>query len=305
MRNDTFKGILCGVLSAVSFGTNPLFALPLYQRGMNTCNVLLYRFFFAVLLLGGLILIRRESFRIGRKHWVPAVFAGLLLAFTCLFMFLSLWFLDAGIAATILFVYPLMVALIMRVFFQEKLNAATWIGMFLSLGGIAMLYRNDGVGKFSVTGVVYILLSALTYAVYMVHVKESQLKTLPPGVLTFYAMALGLPVFLISLRGGADLQLPPDLFSWGCVFGLALCPALLSFVLLAAAVRCIGATKTAILGASEPITSILIGVLIFGEKLNLRQILGIVLILGAVTLAVAVKRKSSGPSEDRPEPSVD
>ena len=52
MRNDTFKGILCGILSAVSFGTNPLFALPLYQRGMNTCNVLLYRFFFAVLLLG-------------------------------------------------------------------------------------------------------------------------------------------------------------------------------------------------------------------------------------------------------------
>ena len=289
MDNNQFKGIVCGVLSAVFFGTNPLFALPLYQRGMSTYNVLFYRFIFAVLLLGGLILFRRESFRLGRKQLIPAIFAGLLLAFTCLFMFLSLWFLDAGIAATILFVYPLMVALIMRVFFHEKLNPATWIGMFLSLGGIAMLYQNNGVGKFSVTGVIYILLSALIYAVYMVHVKESQLKTLQPGPLTFYAMVFGVPVFLLFLRGGMDLQLPPDLLGWGCVFGLALCPALLSFVLLAVAVRCIGATKTAIVGAFEPITSILIGVLIFGEVMTPRVICGVVIILIAVTLAVAGK----------------
>ncbi len=301
MSNEKFKGIVFAILSAVSFGTNPLFALPLYQRGMSTYNVLFYRFAFAVLLLGGVLLIRRESFRLGRRQLIPALFAGMLLAFTCLFLFLSLWVLDAGIAATILFVYPLMVAVIMRLFFHEKMSPATWIGMIVAMVGIAMLYQGNGTGKFSVTGVVYVLLSALVYAVYIVHVKESSLKELAPGTLTFYAMVFGLPVFLIFLRGGIDLPLPADLLSWGCVFGLAFCPALLSFLLIAVAVRYIGATKTAIIGAFEPITSILIGVLIFGETLGLRQILGIAVILGAVTLAVAVKQKSPGPSEDRPE----
>jgi len=301
MSKDKFKGIVCAILSAVCFGTNPLFALPLYQRGMNTCSVLFFRFVFAVLLLGGVLLVRRESFRLGRKQLVPALIAGLLLAFTCLFLFLSLWVLDAGIAITILFVYPLMVALIMRLFFHEKISPAAWIGMFFSLGGIAMLYHGNGVGKFSAAGVIYVLLSALIYAVYIVHVKESSLKELTPGTLTFYAMVSGLPVFLIFLRGGIDLQLPPDLLSWGCVFGLALCPALLSFLLIAVAVRYIGATKTAIIGAFEPVTSILIGVLIFGEVLTPRLIVGIAVILLAVTLAVAVKPKSPGPSEDRPE----
>ena len=154
MSNDKFKGIVFAILSAVSFGTNPLFALPLYQRGMSTYNVLFYRFAFAVLLLGGVLLARKESFRLGRKQFLPAVFAGLLLAFTCLFLFLSLWVLDAGIAATILFVYPLMVAVIMRLFFHEQMSPATWIGMIVAMGGIAMLYQGNGTGKFSVTGVV-------------------------------------------------------------------------------------------------------------------------------------------------------
>ena len=292
MNRNTALGTFCGILSAVSFGTNPLFALPLYQRGMSTYNVLFFRFVFAVLLLGGLMLFSRKSFRLNRKQLLPALFSGMLLAFTCLFLFLSFRVLDAGIAATVLFVYPLMVALIMRIFFHEEMHWSMWTGLFMALGGIALLSQTNGSGKFSLTGLGFVLLSALIYAVYIVNIRESALRELSSETMTFYAMVFGLPVFFLCLRCGIDLRMPPDRLCWGCVIGLAFFPALLSFVLLAVSVHRIGATMTSVIGAFEPLTSILIGVVIFGEVLCGRQIAGIALILAAVILAVAGKSLS-------------
>ena len=298
MNGNKWKGAVSGLLSAVSFGMNPLFALPLYQHGINTQNVLFYRFVLASAMLGGVMLLRGHSFRLTRKQLLPSVVSGLLLAFTCLFLFLSFWHLDAGIAATILFVYPVMVAVIMAVFFHEKMRLPMAAGLVLSLIGIALLYQVGGSGKFSVTGMIYVLLSALIYAFYMVNIRESALRELPSDTLTFYAMIFGLPVFFVALRGGLDLRLPPDLLSWGCVFGLAFFPALLSFLLLAVSIRYIGPTATAVLGAFEPLTSIIIGAAVFGEKLTFRAACGIVIILAAVTLTLAdgrIKKKTAGP----------
>ena len=303
MDRNKWIGAVSGFLSAVSFGLNPLFALPLYQRGMTTYNVLFYRFLFAVILMGFLLKVRHKSFRLERKQLLPSVFSGILLAFTCLLLFLSYWSLDAGIGATILFVYPIMVALIMRICFREKLKPAIWLCMLLSLGGIALLYQTGGSGKFSLAGVIYVLLSALVYAVYMVNIRESALRDLPSETMTFYAMLFGLPIFLLFLRGGMDLQLPPNLLCWVCVMGLAFCPAMLSFVLLAVSIHHIGPTMTAVIGAFEPVTAVIIGMLVFGEVLSLRQILGIIVILGAVTLAVAWKKTPKQPA-DCPNPSA-
>ena len=105
--SKTVCGSLCGILSAVTYGMNPLFALPLYQRGLSTSSVLFYRFLFTILLLGCFMLIRRESFRLESRQILPLGIAGVLLAFSCLFLFLSFRHLEAGIAATILFIYPL------------------------------------------------------------------------------------------------------------------------------------------------------------------------------------------------------
>lgn len=287
MNPGKAAGIISGVLSAILFGTNPLFALPLYQRGMSTYNVLFYRFLFAAILLGGFMMFFRKSFRLKSNQLFPAVFSGILLAFTCLFLFLSFWVMDAGIAATLLFIYPLIVALLMSVFFHEKMHWTMWIGLFLALGGIALLYKPNGSGKFSLAGLGCALLSAFVYAGYIVNIRQSALRELPSVTMTFYAMVFGLPVFLFFLRGGTDLVLPPDWLGWGCVIGLAVCPALLSFLLLAVSVHCIGPTMTSVIGAFEPLTSILIGILIFGEVLNTLQSIGIVFILAAVTLAVA------------------
>ena len=106
--NRTSEGILLGIISAVFYGLNPLFALPLYEEGMNPDSVLFYRYGFAVVLLAVLLKLQRQSFSLSRKEIVPIAVMGLLFSASSLFLYLSFMYMDAGLACTILFVYPIL-----------------------------------------------------------------------------------------------------------------------------------------------------------------------------------------------------
>lgn len=292
MKTERATGIVCAILSAAAFGTNPLFALPLYARGMSTANVLLFRPAFASALLGLFMLATGKSFRIDRRQLIQAMVLGQMLALTCLFLFLGFRVMDAGIVATILFLYPLMVALVMRFGFREHMPRRIWICLFMAFGGVVLLCRGGDGGSLSTLGVVYGLLSALAYALYIVWVKVSDLKKLASETLTFYALVFSIPLFLAMLRGGIDIKFPTDLVGWLCVSGLALFPSLMAFLLVAVAVRRIGATVSSMFGVCEPLTSIIIGVLVFGEALTPRIVCGIAVILLAVTLASFPEKRS-------------
>ncbi len=132
MKFENFQGVLCGILAAVTYGANPLFALPLYQRGLTTTSVLFYRFALALALLGGWMLFRREPFRPNHpRQLLPLGLNGVFLGCSSLFLFLSFHHLDVGIAATILFVYPVLVCAIMYLGFGVRQGWSTLLGMGL------------------------------------------------------------------------------------------------------------------------------------------------------------------------------
>lgn len=119
MNNKT-KGFIYGAIAAASYGMNPLFALPLYAAGMSVDTVLFYRYFFATIVLGILMKMQHQSFALHKADVLPLTIMGLLFSLSSLLLFMSYNYMDAGIASTILFVYPVMVAVIMGVFFKEK-----------------------------------------------------------------------------------------------------------------------------------------------------------------------------------------
>lgn len=92
---------------------------------------------------------------------------------------------DAGIASTILFVYPVMVALIMFLFFHEKVSLLTVFCILLALSGIGLLYKGEGGETLSLVGMLLVILSSLSYAVYIVGVNHSTLKLMSTAKLTF------------------------------------------------------------------------------------------------------------------------
>ena len=267
--NAKTKGYLLGAIAAATYGMNPLFALPLYKNGMDPTSVLFFRYLFAMAILGIMIKARGRTFRIVRKEVVPLIVMGLLVALSSLTLFLSYNYMAAGIASTILFVYPILVALIMALFFKEKITLQTVICILFALGGIALLYRGDDGATLSTMGVLLVMVSALSYAIYIVGVNQSSLNQMATVQMTFYVLVFGFVLFLVCSR-----------------FGTAL-PTAVSFICTTQAVQYIDSTPTAILGALEPVTAVIFGVTLFGEPLTPRLVLGMVMIILAVTLIIA------------------
>ena len=217
--NSKTKGFIYGAIAAASYGMNPLFTLPLYAAGMSVDTVLFYRYFFAVIVLGILMKMQHQSFALRKADILPLVIMGLLFSFSSLLLFMSYNYMDAGIASTILFVYPVMVAVIMGAFFKEKISAITVFSILLALAGIALLYQGDGGKPLSTIGIIFVLLSSLSYAIYIVGVNRSTLKNLSTTKLTFYAILFGLSVYIVRLNFLTDLQVIPTAWLWGRCIG--------------------------------------------------------------------------------------
>ena len=279
------KGVFLGMLGTCSYGTNPLFALPLYAAGMDVNSVLFYRYLTAVVLYGLWV-------HFHKKVSLVMFCLGIVFAMSSLTLFMSYSLIGAGIASTILFVYPIMVAVLMAVFFHERIDLRTVVSIVLMSAGILLFYKTDDGKTLSLYGVVLTLLSALSYAVYMIALKQLKTaKRMHFPTLTFYVMFFGLFVFLFNLRFGLDLQPITSPFTAGCVICLAFFPTIVSLETMTIAIKLIGPTLSAILGALEPVTAVLIGVFVFGESMTVRIAAGIALILTSVLLIVLKKKK--------------
>ena len=291
-RSRKLIGILCAIGAAVCYGTNPLGALNLYAEGMNTPSVLFYRFGLAWIIIAVVMLFRKESLKVDRREFCTLTALGLLFIGSSLTLYLSFHLMPAGVASTILFTYPVMTAAIMALFFREKIKFATVASIALSLIGVALLYWGDSGGTLHLGGVILVLVSALTYALYIIVVDKSPLA-MSSFKINFYVLfycAAGMALF--ALLSGQPLMLPPTPRAWLWVSWLAVVPAIMALVMMVYAAKYIGSTPTAILGALEPTTAVLIGVFVFAEPFSLRLLLGIVLILAAVTIVVLGKAPS-------------
>lgn len=288
--NSKVRGTLCGIVAAACYGTNPLGALPLYADGIGTCSVLFYRFSLAAVLLAVVMAVQRKSLAVSKKELGCLAGLGVMFSSSSLSLFYSFHFIGAGIACTLLFVYPVMVAVIMALFFKERVTVSTALAIALAIAGIAMLYKGGDGMSLNATGVLLVMISSLTYALYIIIVNKSQLR-MSSLKLTFYSLIFSsLTVAAMSLTDPANhLQLLHTPMQWSLVAMLAVLPTVMSLMLMVVAVHDIGSTPTAIMGALEPVTAVILSVLLFGEVFTTRMVGGIVLILVAVTIIVAGK----------------
>jgi drug/metabolite transporter (DMT)-like permease len=288
--NTKLKGTLYGIISAISYGTNPLGALSLYEKGINTNSVLIYRFSIAAILLACLMLIQKKSFRIKKKELFILGVSGIIFSISSITLFSAFHYMDAGIASTILFVYPVMVAIIMAVFFKEKVSVITALSILLALGGIALLYKNEGGGTLNTVGVLLVMGSSLSYAIYIIIINKSALR-MSAVKLTFYVLLFGILTITVhsfsSESNHIQLLTTPSMWMWATM--LALFPTIISLITMVKAVHIIGSTPTAIMGALEPLTAVIIGVAVFGEAFTMRSATGMLMVLIAVMLIIIGK----------------
>ena len=285
--NTRIKGYILAAIAAATYGMNPLFTLPLYKAGMDPDSVLFFRYLLAIPILGIMIKARGRDFRIKRNEILPLILLGLLMALSSLLLFLSYTYMDAGIASTILFIYPVMVAVIMAAGFHEKITTQGILCIAMALVGIVLLYRGGDESTLNLTGTLIVMAAALSYATYIVGVNRSRLNSMATLKMTFYILVFGFMLFFVRVDFGQSLHVVDKWYLWGNLLALALFPTAISFLCTTSAVKYIGSTPTAILGALEPLTAVFFGVMVFGETLTLRLVIGIIMIILAVTLLIA------------------
>jgi len=284
-------GYLAGIISGITYGMNPLFGVPVINKGLDVNSLLFYRYGVATLLMLGYMLVARKQIRITWKQFVLMTILGILFTGCSITLFEAYKYIPSGVATSILYVYPIMVALIMM-FFGQFPSWKTWLSIFAGVAGAVLLSVKIGGGFIDWRGIALVVASGLCYTLFIVIVNQSKaIKALPNLTLTFYCFFIG-SLMLFCLSGfGIRLNTVPDAVSWLNVLGLAVLPTAVATITLAASTKAVGATKTSILGILEPLTAIFIGTIVFREPFTLTVALGVVLILFAILFMVLTDKK--------------
>ena len=292
MKNkSTWWGYLAGILSGITYGMNPLFGVPVLNKGLDVNSLLFYRYGMAVLLMLVFMLVAGKQLRISWKQFGLMIIVGTLFTLCSITLFISYKFIPSGIATSVLYVYPIMVAVIMM-FFGQRPSWQTWISIFAGVAGAVLLSLNGEGGMIDWRGIVLVVLSGLCYTLFIIIVNQSkEVKALPNLTLTFYCFLIGTIVLFFFTKCGMSLNRMPATWCWLNVIGLAILPTALATITLAAATKAIGATKTSVMGILEPLTAIFIGVAAFHEPFTLNVAIGVVLILFSILFMILTTKK--------------
>ena len=318
MKN--IKGLIMAILSSATFGLIPLFSIPLMEneekwQELDLDNVCFYRFLFSALLMGVIVFIsfakkQKGNFSIGRtlseafgisaKQFMLLLLISVFYASTSIFLTASYTIgeIPSGIATTMHFLYPVFVTAVMILFFGEKPTILKALAVVLAFGGVFFLSGASLSGGFSLNplGLLFVLITIFTYGSYIIGVNNIKAIAGMNGMkLTFYVLAFSCMLFMVNLlaKGGEFAPLV-TFHQWWNILALAFIPTLISDLTLVYAIQIIGSTTTAILGCMEPLTAVLVGIAVFGERLNLNQGVGMILVFVAVYLVILAQKEKKG-----------
>lgn len=295
------QGLILGLTAAVCYGFIPLFTKELQHPSeglaLSSATILFYRFGIASIVIAGIMLFQRISFRITFPEFLRLTLLAFLSDGAALFLIAGYSYMPSGVATTLHFMYPVFTALTMMLFFHEPRRMSTVLAITMAVAGLFVLSWT-GQGEVALLGVVLEIISALCFALYLIRVNRSKISNMPPTKLTFYVMMLGALIFAATIiyerseiEMATHFAVLPSTRGWLNLIALSLVCTVITNLALVHAIKMIGPTITAVLGVLEPVTAILLGIIFMGESLTPPIVLGIMLIIPAVLIIVLRKHK--------------
>lgn len=293
LSKNSIVGYSAGIITGITYGLNPLFGIPLMNDGASIDSILFFRYGFSVVLLAAFLILSRQSFKVTPKQLGILLILGLLYTSSSICLFESYKYIASGLATTLIFLYPVFVALIMVVL-RVYPTWQVWLAILATFVGVLILAQSDDTQTIDPIGVLLALGSGLSYAIFIVIVNSSRIiRPISSTMLTFYSLSVGMIIFYIN-----TLLSPNDLTTgingssaWLCLVGLAILPTIISTATLALSTRKIGATKASVLGVFEPITAIMVGTIAFNEPITTNIIVGISIAIAAIIFMIMASKK--------------
>lgn len=296
-RRLRINGMFYATLSSASFGFSPLFSLGLLAAGMSNFDVLSYRWLIAGIVLMIYAACKKKSLRLSSfdEAW-KIILLSLLRAITSITLLIGYANISSGISSTINFMYPVIVALCMMIFFGEKRTWVDFVAIIGSFFGVYLLASGDSIiveGGNTVLGLVCSLISAFSFAAYYIVMKQVKADKIEVVKFTTWIMMLSAFYFIVcAFIFEGRLNLASGWNNWLNILGLGLWATMVSNITGVKAIRRIGPTLTSILGALQPLTAVILGVFFLGEHLYFRSVIGITCILLSVTVIVMHQQSS-------------
>lgn len=294
MNNNNLTGYALAILSGASFGLIPLFTIPVIDAGVGYISVILYRFLFGSLFMLSFLLYRQVSLRIAWRDFWRISILSFLYIICAVTLFVSYDYISSGVATSLIYTNPIWCCVIGLLFLGERLSGRKVLSIALTTLGVMLLsgfFASDA--RFSVWGIFLALCSGIGYGIYLVLLPRLHISKMPSLKLTFYIFfnaLLYLLLYAIIFDNGIDSV--PDPMSWLNLVLLGLLPTAFSNICVTMALRMIDTTIVAILGAFEPLTAMVVGVILLGEACGIATITGGLLVLLAVMILTLHRRKA-------------
>jgi DME family drug/metabolite transporter len=268
--------------------------------GWDPLVVSFYRGAIGLLCVLAWLVLRPHDSGLGdRRLWFWSALAGVGVAGNFSFYFLSIAHGSVAVAATLMYCAPVFVYLVSFALKLESPSAMKWTAMAVVMLGLVLLTRIYDAGASGVTaiGVGTGLLSGLSYAIFIFGFKYAAPHGSPQAILAI-AFAL-LVVILIWPSDGEQARAVLSTPDWPLFMVLGVLGAGLSFVLYITGLKHTAPAVASIVAMVEPVTASLFGVVVLGESLIVPQIVGMGLILVAVTALTAYSSSRQAPSDPR------
>ncbi|MDD3704945.1 MAG: DMT family transporter [Clostridiaceae bacterium] len=290
-------GIFYAVSSAVSFGFVPVFAVVAYNAGTNAVTVLFFRFLIASAILAGILRYRKVELKVSRKLFSRLAYVGIAgYAVTCITLFVSYNYISTGLAMTLHFIYPAVVAVLSFFIFKEKMPALKIIALAVSIIGVYILAGNIG-SSVDLKGIALALASGILYSIYTIEIGKEELMALDGLLITFYISFLSAVAIFIFGTATHNLIFTLKLPAVLGILALALVCTVFGILAYNKSIQLIGPTYAAVFSTVAPITSVILGIIIFDESLSKTAAIGSFMIIASVFLFSYNKKVKTAETE--------
>ena len=290
--------ILC-VGSAAAFGAMAVFGKLAYDEGATVGTLLAVRFGLAAVMFWGLVLaggaVRELRALAGRDVSLGLALGGCGYAIQAGCYFAALQRIDASLLSLLLYTFPAIVAVAAVVLGRERLESRRLVALGLASGGLALVVAGAGAGALDPLGASLGLGAALVYSTYIL-VSEGIAGRVSPRLLSALVCTGAAVALTVATALLGDLR-PGDVTAagWGWLACLAVVSTVGAISMFFAGLDRVGPTSASILSTVEPVVTVVLAFLVFGETLAAVQLAGGVLVIAAVlALAVRVRPQLQG-----------
>lgn len=303
-RTLPIRGYLFIIISAVIYGCMPLMANYIYLDGVNSLTLVLLRNLLSLPVIFILGILSGQSFRARPVAIGSAVLIGIFgCAVTPLLLFSSYSYISGGTATVFHFVYPAVVLVFELFVLRTKARWGSILAIAICVVGIVMFY--DPTEGVDLVGGILALSSGVTYAVYIVLLGKFGTRGMGAYVFGFFAALGSTVILLVTCLASGQLALPRTVGGWLLCIIFAAAVNGGAVILFQRGTVLIGGQRASVLSTFEPLTSVIVGYLVFSEPIGWQSGIGIILVLGASVLIAILggddgKKKNATPDAEKP-----